>query len=508
MRDERDGVELDISDDAEKLSQQNKRKASRGVHKKTPSDKKMTTAEVRALREAKLQRMEEDYQQVYIEESVDKSFFVYGLILAVIVCIVTFYGIFMFTADRTSNTGTNTNEGNNTVTTNTEESHELDEDLVGEYKVITGYLTEIDAEYKTVKVLNIENGEVLDIVVASSTSINDEYGRALVFSELEVGDGVEVNYIRANNMAVSINKPDTFFKKTNKTGVVVEPITRTLVFNEKNYYITDYTIIVNQEGTPIGLGDISDKDYITFKGISNYVNYIQVITGHGTIQFTNIDSVKNPKADINTKTILDLSEETFIDVAEGSYKVVVTGDNISPFIQYIDVVDGKTEEIDLALATGKLGNLYVVSNVDGIVLKINDKEYDETKPITLPYGDYIATASKLNYAGDTVSFVIDKPNTNIVFNLVPVDTNVVLDIATTPTGAEVYVDNQLVGITPLKYSTTQETHQITVKYTGKYDYAFTIDGSETYYRYNYTLIDKPVTETAKEEEEEATTEEE
>ncbi len=498
MRDERDGVELDISDDAEQLSQQNRRKASRGVHKKTPSDKKMTTAEVRALREAKLQKMEEEYQHVYIEENVDKSFFVYGLLLAVVVCIVTFYGIFMFTSDRTSNVNPSTDEVNNTLTNNTDGEHELDEELVGEYKVITGYITEIDTDYKTIKVLNLENGEVLDIVVASSTAINDEYERALVFSELEVGDGVEVNFIRANNMAVSINKPDTFFTKANKTGVVVEPNTKTLLFNEKNYYITDYTIIVNQEGIPIGLGDISDKDTITFKGISNYVNYIQVITGHGTIQFTNIDSVKNPKADINTKTIIDLSKDTFIDVAEGSYKVVITGDNISPFIQYIDVASGKTEEVDLGLATGKLGNLYVVSNVDGIILKINDKEYDETKAITLPYGDYIASANKLNYAGDTVSFTVDKPNTNIVFNLVPVDTNVILDIATTPAGAEVYVDNQLVGITPLKYSTTQETHQITVKYTGKYDYAFTIDGSETYYRYNYTLIDKPLTPTVEE----------
>ncbi len=503
MRDERDGVELDISDDAERLSEQNRRKASRGVHKKTPNDKKMTTAEVRALREQKLKKMEEEYQHVYVEEGVDKSFFIYGLLIAVVVCIVTFYAIFMFTAEKTSNTGANS--GNNTVTTNTDGSNELDEELAGEYKVITGYLTEMDTEYKTVKVLNIENGEILDIVVASSTAINDEYGRALVFSELEVGDGVEVNYIRANNMAVSINKPEEFFTKANKTGVVINPTTNTLLFNEKNYYTTDYTIIVNQEGNPIGLSDISDKDYITFKGISNYVNFIQVLAGHGTIQFTNIDSVNNPKADVNTKTIVDLSKDTFIDVAEGSYKVVITGDNISPYIQYVDVVSGKTENVDLALATGKLGNLNVVSNVDGIVLKINDKEYDETKVITLPYGDYIATASKLNYAGDTVSFTINKPATNIVFNLVPVDTNVILDIATTPVGAEVYVDNQLIGITPIKYATTQETHQITVKYTGKYDYAFTIDGSESYYRYNYTLIDKPVTATPEVETEEDTT---
>ncbi len=487
MRDERDGVELEISDDAERLSEQNRRKASRGVHKKDTSKKKLTTKEVRALREEKLKKMEEDYQPVYVEESIDKSFFVYGLLLAVVVCIITFYVIFMLTAEKTSNTG-----GNDT-TTNTE--HALDSELQSEYITITGYLTGIDTESKTIQVLNIENGEVLDIVVASTTTINDEYGRALVFSELSMGDGVEVNYIRANNMAVSIDKPEEFFTKAEKTGVVVNSTNNTLLYNEQNYYTTEYTIILNKDGETIGLGDISDKDVITFKGISNYVNYIQVLTGHGTIQFTNIDTVRNPKAEVNTKTVVDLSKETSIEVAEGSSKVVITGDNITPYIQYVDIESGKTENVDLSLATGKLGNVYVVSNVEGIVLKINDKEYDETKPITLPYGDYVATASKLNYTSDTVSFTINKPATNIVFNLVPIETNVILEIATTPAGADVYVDNQLVGITPIKYSTTQETHQVTVKYPGKYDYAFTIDGSELYYRYNYTLIDKPVTTT-------------
>ncbi len=495
MRDERDGVELEISSDAEKLNEKRKIKASRGVHKKVPAEKKLTTAQVRAMREEKLKNMENEYDYTpYADESSDKTFYIYGLLIAIVVCIAAFYFIFMYTSNNTQNTGSNTGSNANNITQpSTDGSHELDEELLGEYRSVTGYVTAIDTEFKTIDLLNIENGEVLNIVVANSTAITDAYGRALVFSEIALGDGLEVNYVRANNMAVSIDKPDTFFTKPNKTGVVVNTASKSLNHNNTNYYTTNYTIIVNQDGDSITLDEISDKDYITFKGISNYVNYIEVVKGHGTIQFTNINTVKNPRADINTKNIIDLTEQTSYVAGEGSYKVVITGDNITPYIQYITVDSGKTEEIDLNLATGMLGTTYVVTNVDNVVLKINDKEYDETKPITLPYGDYVATASKLNYAADTVSFTVDKPVTNLVFNLVPIETSVILDIATTPSGAEVYVDNQLIGITPIKYSTTAETHQITVKYTGKYDYAFTIDGSENYYRYNYTLIDKPAT---------------
>ncbi len=485
MKDERDGVELDISSEGENKSNQAKRKASKGVHKKPVQTKKMTTEEIRARREEKLKNFELEYEEHYDnEENVDKTFYIYALLIAVIVSIFSFYTIFAISSNRTEGTSNVVNNGDeNQVTDVTEE--------MGEYRTITGYITAMDKENKTMDVLNIENGEVLNIIVSSSTNITDQYDRALVFPELEVGDGVEVKYIKANNIAVSIDQPDTFFVKADKTGVVVNTATNSLEYNDVNYFVTDYTIMVGKNGEKITLSDIDKSDVITFKGVSNYVNYIEVSSSHGIVQFTNIDSVRTPKADINTTTVVDLSEQTEYIVAEGDYKVVVTGENISPYIQYINVAAGETEVIDLKMATGKLGNVNIMSNVDNFVLKINDKEYDETRPITLPYGSYTASASKLNYSSDTQVFTVDKPNTNLVFNLVPVATNVVLDISSNPTGADVYVDNQLVGMTPLKTSVSEGNHTITVKYPNKHDISFDIDGAEQYYKYNFTLVDKP-----------------
>ncbi len=489
MRDERDGVSLEISNQGENKSNQARRKASKGVHKKQVEKKKMTPEEIRARREEKLRNFELEYEEQYdVEEKSDKSFYIYGLLIAIIVSIFSFYTIFAISSNKTSDTSNIQNSG-------TEIPTKEETEIIGEYRTITGYITVVDAENKTIDVLNIENGEVLNIIVASSTKITDQYGRALVFSELELGDGVEINYIKANNIAVSIDKPDTFFVKSEKTGVVVNTATNSLMYNEVNYFITDYTIMVNANGEFVTLSDIDPSDVVTFKGISNYVNYIQIVKGHGTIQFTNIDSVRTPKADINTRTVVDLSKETSYVVSEGEYKVVVTGDNISPYIQYIDVVAGETETIDLKMAAGKLGNVNIMSNIDGFVLKINEKEYDETRPITLPYGEYTASATKLNYSGDTQIFTVDKPNTNLVFNLVPVATNVILDVASTPTGASVYVDSQLVGTTPLKTSVSEGKHAVSVKYPNKHDISFDIDGSEQYYKYNFTLVDKPAEST-------------
>ncbi len=486
MRDERDGVELEISSEAENKSNGVKRKASTGVHKKQIEKRKVTTNEVRARREEMLRNREREYEyeEHYDEEKADKSFYIYALMIAVIVSIFSFYTIFAISSNKT--------DDKNNVESSGEENQNTDEtDAIGEYRQITGYITAIDSENKTMDVLNIKTGEVLNIIVASSTKITDQYGRALVFPELELGDGVDVNYIKANNIAVSIDKPDTFFEMANKTGVVVNTATNSLAYNDINYFVTDYTVMVGKNGESITLSDVHETDIVTFKGMSNYINYIEINSSHGIIQFTNIDSVRNPKADINTNTVVDLSKETSYIVAEGDYKVVVTGENISPYIQYINVEAGETEVIDLKMATGKLGNINIMSNVDGIVLKINDKEYDETRPITLPYGSYTATATKLNYSGDTQVFTVDKPNTNLVFNLVPVATNVIIDIASTPSGADVYVDNQLVGVTPLKTSIAEGKHTITIKYPNKHDISFDIDGSEQYYKYNFTLVDKP-----------------
>ncbi len=492
MREERDGVRLDISSEGENKSNQARRKASKGVHKKQVEKKKMTPEEIRARREEKLKNFELEYEEHYeAEEKSDKTFYIYGLLIAIIVSIFSFYTIFAISSNKTSGTANAGNSGTETPATD-------DSELIGEYRTLTAYITLIDAENKTIDVLNIENGEVLNIIVSSSTKITDQYGRALVFSELALGDGVEINYIKANNIAVTIDKPESFFVKSEKTGVVVNTATNSFSYNDVNYFTTDYTIMVNANGEPITLSDIDASDVVTFKGTSNYINYVQIVTGHGTIQFTNIDSVRNPKADINTKTLVDLSKETSLVVGEGDYKVVITGDNISPYIQYIDVTAGETENIDLKMATGKLGNVNIMSNIDGFVLKINEKEYDETRAITLPYGEYTATATKLNYAGDTQIFTIDKPNTNLVFNLVPVATNVILDVSSTPTGASVYVDSQLVGTTPLKTSVSEGKHAVSVKYPNKHDISFDIDGSEQFYKYNFTLVDKPAESTTTE----------
>lgn len=508
MKKEKDGVELDISEEAKTKNIGSRKKASGGVHKKSVSDKKMTTAEIRALREAKLKKIEEEYNYQFesehgeYDEKPDKTFYIYGLMLAVVVCILSFYLIFTFTSNKTD-TGSDisNNLPSNVVTdVNDDGKHDLDDQLASEYKTVVGYISDIDNEYKTIEIVNIENGEPLTIVVNSSTALTDEFGRALIFSEFELGDGLEIYYTTANNMAISVTKSDDFFTKTGKTGIDTNSSIGSVVYNDDTYYTNDYTIILDKDGNTITLDDIDETDYITFKGTSNFIDYIKVDKGHGTINFTNVEYVTNPEADININSIIDLSETTSCVVGEGEYKVVVTGDNITPYIQYITINAGGTEDIDLALTTGKLGNVYVTCNADDIVLKINDKEYDETKPITLPYGEYVATVTKLNYSGESQSFTINKPTTNLVFNLVPLETDVTLDITTTPEGAEVYVDNQLVGVTPLKQSISAGTHSILVKYVGKYDRSFTIDGSEDYYRYDFTMLDKPDEETEEPEE--------
>ncbi len=484
MKEEHDGVEFELSEDAQKI----RKKASKGVHKKQQAEKrKMTPSEARAKREEKLAKLEAELVQSYQveEEGIDKTFYIYAIIIAVFVSIVSFYVIFTMTDNKTR---TEDGSGSN-VESQGEQS--LEDQLISDYQQITGYVTKIDEEYKTIEVLNIADGIYVNIVIGNATAITDEYGRALVFGEIEMGDGVDISYIKANNVAVTIDMPNSFFTKSNKTNVIPSVTSNSIEFNGTNYFLTDYTIIVDNEGNEMVLAELDKVDVITFKGVSNYVNYIEVLQGHGTIQFTNIGNVTNPKVEINTKTMLDLSDVTEITVAEGEYKVIISGDNITPYLQYVNVTRGGVSEVNLSMASGKMGNLYVVTNTAGITLKIGEKEYDENKPITLPYGDYTMTASKLNYTSDIQNVVINKPNTTVSFNLVPVATNVILDITSTPLGAEVYIDNQLAGITPLKIAVAEGPHAIKLKSAGKYDISFDIDGTETYYKYNYTLVDKP-----------------
>ncbi len=498
MKDRRDGVEFMLSDEAKaEMNAKPKKKASKGVHKKPRNTKKLTTEEIRLQRERRLQSFETEVEYIkpYDDKS-DKSFIVYAILVGIIISIIAFYLVFSVANEKMSvenNANNNQNNSNQEVIEpQINDKHELEDALIAEYKTVRGYINNIDKEYKIIEVLDISNGEPIQIVVSSATHITDQFGRALVFAELELGDGILVEYVRANNVAINIEKPDEFFVKSNKTAVKTDIVSNAIEYNNNKYYLTEYTIILDKDGNYTTLSEISDKDYITFKGLSNYVNYIKVDKGHGTIKFTNVEKVKNPTVYINTRTIVDPNKKSQVVVGEGAYEVLVTGDNITPYTMEIENIDnGQEVEVDFKFATDKLGHVGVVSNVENIVLKINDKEYDEESIITLPYGEYTVSATKLNYTEEVQVMVIDKPKTNLVINLVPIATDVVVDIATIPAEAELYVDNQLVGITPIKTSITKGQHQITIKYPGKHDISFDIDGTDKYYKYNFTLMDKP-----------------
>jgi len=136
-------------------------------------------------------------------------------------------------------------------------------------------------------------------------------------------------------------------------------------------------------------------------------------------------------------------------VQEGDRKIRVDKEGMIPREQKALIVRGKEMTIDLMMRP-KTGGLEITTQPPGAMIDIGGRLYGLT-PITitdlLP-GDYTLLLTKPGYTSFTKRFrIVDGQTTNIDVRLYK---GKEISINTDPQGAEVFLDDSLLGVTPFK----------------------------------------------------------
>ncbi|HNZ25768.1 MAG TPA: PEGA domain-containing protein [Spirochaetota bacterium] len=114
-------------------------------------------------------------------------------------------------------------------------------------------------------------------------------------------------------------------------------------------------------------------------------------------------------------------------------------------------------------------NLSVSSNIAGADVYINNQPYGKTPlNVSLPSASYNVTVKLAGYT-DFVSNVTLNSNQNINANFAPISYN--LSVSSNISGADVYINNQPYGKTPLNVSLPSANYNVTVKLAGYTDFA-------------------------------------
>jgi hypothetical protein len=148
----------------------------------------------------------------------------------------------------------------------------------------------------------------------------------------------------------------------------------------------------------------------------------------------------------------------------GPHKVTVAEPGYITVSQTVTVVAGDVIPVSVTLAPENnppTGDLQVSSDPSGAVVYLNGDYKGFTPPndqldiLDLSPGSYTVVIRKLGYQDDTTQITVGAGQIVRVSATLQPETQLPAaasaDIVSTPSGAEVYVDNQFVGITPLMF---------------------------------------------------------
>lgn len=363
---------------------------------------------------------------------------------------------------------------------------EIEEDGLSEIAKEIAIIKNIDYEQKLITFSNLETEQLTTVIIDTKTTMTDRYGRVSFISQFNVGDCIDVGYNTKTNMAVSIEIDKDSFEYKEVSGVVMNSTSKTISYKNNVYNVaSDALMYVN--GVESLIPTTVAEDVVTIKGHGNTVYYVNLVSGHGIISVTNKDNIVNGRIEIDRTIVKPLNEFVDTVVTSGNHRVVITGDDVEPFVNEIEVAPNEKVEIDLSVLAKKEGKLIIRSNVTEFVLFINDVEYEYKNGVSLPYGTYKISLQKDMYNSFTGDIVIDSPSKTIQVNLEKIVEATKLGITSVPSGAEIYIDNQLIGITPVEKTVTLGTHTITVKMNGYKSISVPVEAVDSVQKYNIEL---------------------
>jgi hypothetical protein len=273
---------------------------------------------------------------------------------------------------------------------------------------------------------------------------------------------------------------------------------------------TPVTVEVSTTGTPGHTINVYKTGYQSFSqfysgnpsaGQTVYVYAsLTPVQSTGSIYVTSSPSGATATLD-NSRT--GTTPYTFDSVATGSHTIQISRSGYQTYSGTVQVSSGSTTTVSVSLPpiSSSVGSLYMTSNPSGAQVYV-DSSYRGTTPTTVGnlapgthavllrlsgYQDFSGTATI--YASQTTTM-----SANLV-QVTPTTSLGTLAISSSPSAAEVYVDNVFRGYTPLTLTDISPgSHSITLSLAGYQDWLGTVqvsDGQTT--TVQGTLIPNPTT---------------
>ncbi|MCL2386422.1 MAG: PEGA domain-containing protein [Defluviitaleaceae bacterium] len=335
---------------------------------------------------------------------------------------------------------------------------------------------------RTLTLLDISNRSTQEFVLSDEALLTDRWGNPMNFAGLRAGNIVDIGYDPRSIEIVTLSTNRQSRELNSRTNVQVDVENWEVTLGGDVWNFNSQTLVLNR-GENFSAGLIRPIDSITLVTHGDTVWLMQVEAAHGFLQVANTDTVTNGSIMIGNARLYRLSQvNEDIVLPEGTHRIIVEGDNIEPFIiEDLVITQGEITRINLGDAEPRAAFLHIQVNPADAQVFVNGQLHEEAGPVEVVFGEQFVRVERHGFIPQEQRFEISNNVHVISFDLVEIIHENTLVIFTSPTNAEIFINNVFIGHSTLTHRVSAGTLDIVARLQGYTDsrLTITVTGDET-----------------------------
>lgn len=333
---------------------------------------------------------------------------------------------------------------------------------------------------RMVTMFDIETNQTRQFSFLDTTTLANRSGISMTFSMLAVGNMMEIAYNAETNELLDLRQSFTRDFHS-RTGVRIDMENSTITLGNDVLNFTSQTLVIYR-GNPAVITDITDDDTITIVAVGDVIWLIQIESGNGFLQIANASTIMNGRIILEpigggTHRITAIDDiDTSLPMSEGTYRVTVEGTNIETYITELVIRHGETTILDLSDVEPGMAILELaVTPSDSLVFINGARKLYHREPMEFEFGESLTIrVEREGYVTQERSVEMTQVTVGVNISLEEEIITGQVTILTEPIGANVWINNQHMGQSPVVTDLAPGTYTVALQMYGFYDFTTSI----------------------------------
>lgn len=295
--------------------------------------------------------------------------------------------------------------------------------LVGKYdSADTAAIRAIDLDARTIRFRNHSTGRTYTLSYDNTSMMYDKYGGPLSPALLNVGEVVDVTFLKSTKKITTLGMNDQVWTVENTRDHQLVRGDGTAKI-KKDVYKLDVRTLVMAEGELALAEDVLSTDTITARGIGKEVYSVIVTGGHGYVSLSS-DTVEDRSLvgawiELDNEVIHKISPGMLLSAPEGDYKLQILG-NGANFQQNVSIARNQETVVDtgkVTISRPKEGLVTFEIKPEEAEVFVDGKKTLTGTPVTIEYGYHNLKVTADGYETQTKYLKVGTPKSVIQIEL-------------------------------------------------------------------------------------------